>query len=127
MPELEEGNLWIRGTGPLNYTLERQVEVSREARKIMASHPEVQSIVAQLGRPDDGTDTAGFYNSEYFVPLRPQKDWPATVEKKGWQCLFAWIEVRPIRKPAKVKNPTGWKGSTLPVDQTTADQARNGR
>jgi cobalt-zinc-cadmium resistance protein CzcA len=88
MPELEEGNLWIRGTLPLNVTLERQVEVSRQARIIMAGYPEVESIVAQLGRPDDGTDTAGFYNSEYFVPLRPEKDWPKVVERKGW---LSWL------------------------------------
>jgi cobalt-zinc-cadmium resistance protein CzcA len=85
MPELEEGNLWIRGTAPLNITLERQVELSREARAIMATYPEVAVIVAQLGRPDDGTDTAGFYNSEYFLPLRPSQDWPAVVARTGWR------------------------------------------
>jgi cobalt-zinc-cadmium resistance protein CzcA len=88
MPELEEGNLWIRGTCPLNTTLERQVEISRAARKIMAKYPEVESIVAQLGRPDDGTDTGGFFNGEYFVPLRPEKDWPQVVEQRGWRRLF---------------------------------------
>jgi heavy metal efflux system protein len=85
MPELEEGNLWIRGTAPLNITLERQVELSKQARTIMAAYPEVESIVAQLGRPDDGTDAAGFFNSEYFVPLRRQGDWPALVERAGWR------------------------------------------
>jgi cobalt-zinc-cadmium resistance protein CzcA len=85
MPELEEGNLWIRGTAPLNVTLERQVELSKHARRIMASYPEVESIVAQLGRPDDGTDACGFYNSEYFVPLRPEEDWPTLVERTGWR------------------------------------------
>jgi cobalt-zinc-cadmium resistance protein CzcA len=85
MPELEEGNLWIRGTAPLNITLERQAELSRQARAIMATYPEVASIVAQLGRPDDGTDTGGFFNSEYFVPLRPEKDWPQLVQQSGWR------------------------------------------
>jgi cobalt-zinc-cadmium resistance protein CzcA len=85
MPELEEGNLWIRGTGPLNYTLERQVQISKHARAIMATYPEVEAIVAQLGRPDDGTDACGFYNSEYFVPLRPEKAWPRLVEQTGWR------------------------------------------
>ena len=85
MPQLEEGNLWIRGTAPLNITLERQVELSRVARATMASFPEVESVVAQLGRPDDGTDTCGFYNSEYFVPLRPEKNWPPLAERTGWQ------------------------------------------
>jgi cobalt-zinc-cadmium resistance protein CzcA len=97
MPELEEGNLWIRGTAPLNYTLERQVEISRKARAIIAGYPEVDSIVAQLGRPDDGTDTAGFYNSEYFVPLRPAKDWPRTIEQSGWR-RWIWGSPRPRTK-----------------------------
>jgi cobalt-zinc-cadmium resistance protein CzcA len=59
MPELEEGNLWIRGTAPLNQTLERNVETARQARAILASYPEVEAVVSQSGRPDDGTDTAG--------------------------------------------------------------------
>jgi cobalt-zinc-cadmium resistance protein CzcA len=85
MPELEEGNLWIRGTGPLNQTLERNVEIAKQARTIMASYPEVEAIVTQSGRPDDGTDTDGYYNTESFVPLRPQKDWPLLVEQTGWR------------------------------------------
>ncbi len=80
MPALEEGNLWIRGTAPLNTSLERHTEISRQARAIMATYPEVESIVNQLGRPDDATDTDGYYNSEYFVPLLPEKDWPLSAE-----------------------------------------------
>ena len=85
MPELEEGNLWIREHAPLNITLERQAAISKEARAIMASYPEVVDVVNQIGRTDDGTDTDGYYNSEFFVPLRPQKDWPAVVEQQGWR------------------------------------------
>jgi cobalt-zinc-cadmium resistance protein CzcA len=88
MPELEEGNLWIRGTAPLNQTLERNVEIAKQARAIMASYPEVESIVTQSGRPDDGTDTDGYYNTEFFVPLRPEKDWPKLVEQSGWRSWF---------------------------------------
>jgi cobalt-zinc-cadmium resistance protein CzcA len=88
MPELEEGNLWIRCTAPLNWTLERNVEVARKARAIMATYPEVEAIVSQSGRPDDGTDTAGFYNTEYFVPLRPEKDWPKLIDQAGWR---SWL------------------------------------
>jgi len=85
MPELEEGNLWIRDTCPLNITLARQAAISREARAILASYPEVVDVVNQIGRTDDGTDTDGYYNSEFFVPLRPEKDWPAVVERTGWR------------------------------------------
>jgi cobalt-zinc-cadmium resistance protein CzcA len=84
MPALEEGNLWIRGTAPLNISLEREEELSKQARAIMATYPEVESVVNELGRPDDGTDTDGWYNSEYFVPLRPEKDWPKSVDATHW-------------------------------------------
>jgi cobalt-zinc-cadmium resistance protein CzcA len=85
MPELEEGNLWIRATFPLNAALERVGEDCDRARAIMSTYPEVESVVTMLGRPDDGTDPCGFYNGEFFVPLRPQKNWPQSIEQQGWQ------------------------------------------
>ncbi len=85
MPELEEGNLWLRGIGPLNMSLDHQVKIAKEARAIIARYPEVESIVTQSGRPDDGTDTEGYYSGEYFVPLRPQKDWPKLMPQTGWR------------------------------------------
>ncbi len=95
MPALEEGNLWIRGTAPLNTSLERHKKLSEQAEAIMATYPEVESIVNQLGRPDDATDTAGYENSEYFIPLRPEKDWPKTVKQTGWRrWLFGPMRAR---------------------------------
>jgi heavy metal efflux system protein len=88
MPELEEGNLWIRGTYPLNVSLERVAVSSAQARAVMASYPEVEAVVNQMGRPDDGTDPGGFYNDEFFVPLRPQCGWPRTVPQDGWRRLL---------------------------------------
>ncbi len=88
MPELEEGNLWLRGIGELNMNLEHSVRIAKQARAIMASYPEVDSIVTQSGRPDDGTDTEGYYSGEYFVPLRLQEDWPKVVPATGWR---RWI------------------------------------
>jgi len=85
MPELEEGNLWLRGIGPLNMSLDHQVAIARQARAIIAKYPEVETIVTQSGRPDDGTDTEGYYSGEYFVPLRPQKDWPKLMPQTGWR------------------------------------------
>ena len=64
----------------------------------MATYPEVESIVNQLGRPDDATDTDGYYNSEYFVPLRPEKDWPLIVERTGWQQLALRDRSGPARR-----------------------------
>jgi cobalt-zinc-cadmium resistance protein CzcA len=102
MPELEEGNLWIRSTAPLNWTLERNVEVAREARAIMAKYPEIESVVSQSGRPDDGTDVCGFYNTEYFVPLRPEKDWPLLVDQPGWRS-YIWGGKRARTKPGIIE------------------------
>jgi cobalt-zinc-cadmium resistance protein CzcA len=88
MPELEEGNLWIRGDFPVNISLDETSAKARTARSIMKKYPEVDTIVTQLGRPDDGTDTSGFYNVEFFVNLKPQKDWPAVKSRKGLARIF---------------------------------------
>ena len=88
MPELEEGNLWIRGDFPVNISLDETSAKAQTARSIMKRYPEVQTIVTQLGRPDDGTDASGFYNVEFFVNLKPQKDWPAAKPRKGLARIF---------------------------------------
>jgi cobalt-zinc-cadmium resistance protein CzcA len=88
MPELEEGNLWIRGTFPLNASLHEVSGKAGVARAIMRRYPEVSVIVSQVGRPDDGTDPTGFYNAEFFVPLKPEKEWPAVKEEQGWWRYF---------------------------------------
>jgi cobalt-zinc-cadmium resistance protein CzcA len=96
MPELEEGNLWIRGTFPINITLDEASRKAALAIRIMEEYPEVKTIVDQTGRPDDGTDPTGFYNSEFFVPLKPRPDWPAVTRQSGWMALFR--EKRPRTK-----------------------------
>jgi cobalt-zinc-cadmium resistance protein CzcA len=99
MPELEEGNLWLRGIGELNMSLEHSVGIAKEARAVIASYPEVETIVTQSGRPDDGTDTEGFYSGEYFVPLRRQEDWPKLVPATGWRrWLFGPMRARTKRE-----------------------------
>jgi cobalt-zinc-cadmium resistance protein CzcA len=103
MPELEEGNIWIRATAPLNQTLERNVAIAKQARAIMAAYPEVESIVSQSGRPDDGTDTAGYENTEFFVPLRPRKAWPAVVEQTSRLKRWIYGEKRPRSKEELVR------------------------
>jgi cobalt-zinc-cadmium resistance protein CzcA len=76
MPELEEGNLWIRGIFPVSVSLEEVADKARIARGIMSRYPEVEVIACQMGRPDSGTDPVGFYSAEFFVPLKPQDAWP---------------------------------------------------
>jgi len=85
MPELEEGNLWIRAIFPVHVSLQAVAEPVRKAREIMSSikYPEIQAIMVQAGRPDDGTDPGGFNNVEFFVPMRPEKDWPVVDRPNG--------------------------------------------
>src|SRR5262249_51351406 len=102
MPELEEGNLYIRGTFPVNVALEEVADKARRAREIVRSYPEVALVQSQVGRPDDGTDPTGFYNAEFSIPLKPEKDWPRLVERAGWQAsLFGSTRAR--TKPELVK------------------------
>src|SRR6201995_5963877 len=81
LPKLEEGNLWIRATLPPTISLQEGNSYVNEMRKLIAALPEVESVVSQHGRPDDGTDAAGFFNAEFFAPLKPAKQWPKDEDK----------------------------------------------
>jgi len=81
LPKLEEGNLWIRATLPPTISLQEGNSYVNAMRKLIASQPEVVSVVSQHGRPDDGTDAAGFFNAEFFAPLKPAKEWPKGEDK----------------------------------------------
>ncbi len=94
MPELEEGNLWIRGTFPINISPAAASRKGDQARKIMQQFPEIEVVVAQNGRPDDGTDPTGFYNVEFFVPLKPRSAWPAVKDATGWRAWFGRLRPR---------------------------------
>jgi heavy metal efflux system protein len=82
LPHLEEGNFWIRATMPTSISLEEANRYVNEMRKIMRSYPEAITVVSQNGRPDDGTDATGFFNAEFFVPLKPFGKWPAGMDKE---------------------------------------------
>jgi cobalt-zinc-cadmium resistance protein CzcA len=75
LPHLDEGSIWVRGTLPPSEGPTASIDFTNKARVAMASFPEVTQVVSQTGRPDDGTDTAGFFNTEYYVDLKPKKDW----------------------------------------------------
>ena len=81
LPKLEEGNLWIRATLPPTISLQEGNAYVNEMRKLIRARPEVESVVSQHGRPDDGTDAAGLFNAEFFAPLKPSSEWPNTRDK----------------------------------------------
>jgi cobalt-zinc-cadmium resistance protein CzcA len=82
LPKLEEGNLWVRATFPQSISLEDSDTYVNKMRLAMAAYPEVESVVSQHGRPDDGTDATGFFNAEFFVPLKPSGTWPSGIDKE---------------------------------------------
>jgi cobalt-zinc-cadmium resistance protein CzcA len=75
LPHLDEGALWVRGTLAPSTGPTESAQVADRAREILCSFPEVPQVVDQIGRPDDGTDTTGFFNAEFFVDLLPKDKW----------------------------------------------------
>jgi cobalt-zinc-cadmium resistance protein CzcA len=75
LPTLEEGSIWLRATMPATISLEEGNPVANRIRRILMEFPEVITVTSQQGRPDDGTDSAGFFNAEFFVPLIAQEKW----------------------------------------------------
>ena len=75
LPHLDEGALWVRGTLAPSTGPDEGIRVANQARVILCSFPEVPQCTSQTGRPDDGTDTTGFFNTEFFVDLKPKEEW----------------------------------------------------
>jgi cobalt-zinc-cadmium resistance protein CzcA len=75
LPHLDEGAIWVRGTMAPSTGPTESAKIADRAREILASFPEVPQVVDQIGRPDDGTDTTGFFNAEFFVDLLPKDKW----------------------------------------------------
>jgi len=75
LPHLDEGSIWVRGTLAPSTGPDESFAIANKARLALSSFPEVTEVVNQIGRPDDGTDTTGFFNTEYYVGLKPKADW----------------------------------------------------
>src|ERR1700733_10515836 len=75
LPHLDEGALWVRGTLVPSTGPTEGIRVMNQARTLLCSFPEVPQCWSQVGRPDDGTDTTGFFNTEFFVDLKPKEEW----------------------------------------------------
>jgi len=66
----------------MSVSLDQSAKYVGRMRSIIRAHPEVTTVVSQLGRPDDGTDVAGFFNIELFAPLKSFSEWPSGVTKQ---------------------------------------------
>lgn len=112
MPALEEGHIWARAIYPVGVNLAENSEKSRIAREIMRKYPEVELVVNQIGRPESGTDPTGFYSSEFFIPLKPQENWPAVITATGWRKWFGPMRSR--TKPELVHELSDELATALP-------------
>jgi cobalt-zinc-cadmium resistance protein CzcA len=103
LPHLDEGSIWVRGTLPPSEGPTASIDFMNKARVVMASFPEVTQVVSQTGRPDDGTDTAGFFNTEYFVDLKPKKEWRSLFHQNK-EALIAAMDKELSKFPGVIWN-----------------------
>jgi cobalt-zinc-cadmium resistance protein CzcA len=76
MPKLEEGNLYVRASMPNSISYSYASQLADQMRAVFKGHPEVTTVISQLGRPDDGTDPTSYFNCEFIVQLKPFGEWP---------------------------------------------------
>jgi cobalt-zinc-cadmium resistance protein CzcA len=103
LPHLDEGSIWVRGTLPPSEGPTSSIDFTNRARLVMASFPEVTQVVSQTGRPDDGTDTAGFFNTEYFVDLKRKEEW-RPIFHQNKENLIAAIDMQLSKFPGVIWN-----------------------
>ncbi len=89
LPHLDEGAIWARGTLANSTSLSEGEKFTTNERFVFASFPEVKTVVSEVGRPDDGTDTGGFGNTEYFVDLKPHDQWRPVFHKNKEELIAA--------------------------------------
>jgi cobalt-zinc-cadmium resistance protein CzcA len=89
LPHLDEGAIWARGTLANSTSLSEAEKFTTNERYVFASFPEVSKVVSEVGRPDDGTDTGGFGNTEYFVDLKPHDQWRPVFHKNKEELIAA--------------------------------------
>ncbi|HKI11895.1 MAG TPA: CusA/CzcA family heavy metal efflux RND transporter [Candidatus Acidoferrum sp.] len=104
LPHLDEGAIWARGTLANSTSLTEGERFATSSRYVFASFPEVTTVVSQAGRPDDGTDTGGFGNTEYFVDLKPHDQWRAVFRKNKEELIAAMDRELQKKCPGAVWN-----------------------
>ena len=89
LPHLDEGAIWVRGSLAASTGPTESLAIANKTRILLSSFPEVTQVISQIGRPDDGTDTTGFFNTEYFVDLKPKDKWRPVFHKDKDELISA--------------------------------------
>jgi len=103
LPHLDEGAIWVRGTLAPSTGPTESLRIMNQARIVLSSFPEVTQVVSQTGRPDDGTDVTGFFNTEYFVDLKAKEQW-RPVFKKNKEELIGSMDRELEKMPGVIWN-----------------------
>ena len=144
LPHLDEGSIWVRGTLAPSTGPSESIRLANRVRVLLASFPEVSETTSQVGRPDDGTDSTGFFDTEYFVGLKPAQQWRPVFRQNKEELIAAmdrelekipgvlWNFSQPIEDNMEeavsgVKGELATKvyGDDLRTLETTADQIVN--
>ncbi len=89
LPHLDEGSLWVRGTLAPSTGPSESIRLTNKVRVLLCSFPEVTEVTSQTGRPDDGTDPTGFFNTEYYVGLKPKEEWRPAFHRNKEELIAA--------------------------------------
>jgi cobalt-zinc-cadmium resistance protein CzcA len=104
MPQLDEGALWVRATMPYTISFDEAAKVTPKIRDVLHSFPDVTTVASELGRPDDGTDSTGFFNVEFYVGLKPYSAWTGPYRNKA--ALIAAMDKKLSAFPGIIFNYT---------------------
>jgi cobalt-zinc-cadmium resistance protein CzcA len=104
MPQLDEGALWVRATMPYTISYDESAKITPQIRAVLKSFPEVTTVASELARPDDGTDSTGFFNVEFYVGLKPYSEWTGAYHTKV--KLIEAINTKLLQFPGIIFNYT---------------------
>ena len=104
MPQLDEGALWVRATMPYTISYDESAKITPQIRAVLRSFPEVTTVASELARPDDGTDSTGFFNVEFYVGLKPYSEWTGAYHTKV--KLIEAINTKLLQFPGIIFNYT---------------------
>jgi cobalt-zinc-cadmium resistance protein CzcA len=104
MPQLDEGALWVRATMPYTISYDESEKITPQIRAVLKSFPEVTTVASELARPDDGTDSTGFFNVEFYIGLKPYSEWTGAYRTKA--ALIEAINQKLVSFPGIIFNYT---------------------
>ncbi|MCK8142362.1 CusA/CzcA family heavy metal efflux RND transporter [Flavobacterium sp. I-SCBP12n] len=81
LPQLNEGSLWITAEMPMSSSLQGSMKVTNELKAVLLSFEEVDGVISQTGRSNDGTDPNGFGFVQFQVNLKPKKEWKRKISQ----------------------------------------------